>query len=60
MMGLLCIYCLKGVKIMSGSHGIPEAVAIFAIIILHKWKNNVLLSIAGGTVIYMMLVQMVF
>jgi len=60
MMGLLCIYCLKGVSFTSGSHGIPEAAAIIAIVILPKWKNNVLLSIAGGTAIYMMLVQMVF
>jgi len=60
MMGLLCVYCLKGVSFTGGSHGIPEAIAILAIVILHKLKNNVLLSIAGGTVIYMTLVQMVF
>jgi len=60
MMGLLVVYCLKGVSLFEGSRGIPEAIAIISIIILHKWKNNVLLSIAGSTIIYMVLVQKVF
>lgn len=60
MMGLLVVYCLKNVSLMSSSHGIPELVAIAAIVVLHKWKNNVLLSIGGGTVLYMFLVQVVF
>lgn len=60
MMGLLVIYCLKGVTITSAPYGIPELIAIVSIIVLHKWKWNVLLSIGGGTAIYMMLVQMVF
>lgn len=60
MMGLLVVYCLRGVSVTGTSHGIPEAVGILAIIILHKWKNNVLISICGGTAIYMFLVQVVF
>lgn len=60
MMGLLVVYCLKSVSIFSPSHGIPELIAIAAIIVLHKWKNNVLLSIGGGTLIYMFLLQVVF
>ena len=28
--------------------------------LLHRWKNNVLLSIAGGTAVYMLLVQVIF
>lgn len=56
---LLVVYCLKGVP-GSGTHGIPEAIAIVFIIFLHKWKKNTLLSIAGGTILYMALVQMVF
>ena len=55
---LLVVYCLKGVP-ESGTHGIPEAIAIVFIIFLHKWKKNTLLSIAGGTVLYMALVQVV-
>lgn len=60
MMGLLVVYCLKNVSLLNDPHGIPELVAIAAIVALHRWKNNVLLSIGGGTVIYMLLVQNVF
>lgn len=58
--GLLIVYCLRNVEILSGSHGIPELIAIALIVVLHKWKRNMLLSIAGGTICYMVLVQMVF
>lgn len=58
--GMLVIYCLKDVKIISGMHGIPEAIAIGFTLLLHRWKGNMLLSIAGGTMIYMVLVQLVF
>lgn len=40
--------------------GIPELIATVFIVIVHRWKKNVLLSIAGGTLLYMMLVQLVF
>jgi branched-subunit amino acid transport protein AzlD len=59
-MGLLVIYCLKGVSLIAAPHGIPEAVGIAVTALLHRWKGNVLISIAGGTVIYMLLVQVVF
>lgn len=59
-MGLLVVYCLKGVSLFSGSYGIPELLAIAVILIMHKWKNNVLLSIGSGTVLYMVLVQFIF
>lgn len=58
--GMLVIYCLKDVSLLGGNHGIPEAIAIIAVIALHLWKRNMLLSIAGGTVCYMLLVQFVF
>ena len=58
--GLLVIYCLKNVSIFTGSHGIPELLAILLVIALHLWKRQMLLSIAGGTVFYMLLVQTVF
>lgn len=59
-MGLLVVYCLKDVSWLSGAHGVPEVVSIAVVLVLHKWKNNVLLSIAGGTALYMFLVQAVF
>ena len=58
--GLLVVYCLKHVTLFSGSHGIPEAVAIAVVAGLHLWKRQMLLSVAGGTLCYMLLVQLVF
>ena len=58
--GLLVIYCLKNVSLLSGSHGLPELIAILAVAGLHLWKRQMLLSIAGGTICYMLLVQLVF
>lgn len=58
--GMLVVYCLKNVTVLAGSHGLPEAIAIVLVVLLHLWKRNMLLSIAGGTVCYMVLVQMVF
>lgn len=57
---MLVIYCLKDVNVLSGSHGIPELIAISVTVLLHLWKKQMLLSIAGGTVVYMLLVQFVF
>ncbi|MBR3869503.1 MAG: branched-chain amino acid transporter permease [Clostridia bacterium] len=58
--GLLVIYCLKNVSIMDGSHGIPELIAILCVVAIHLWKRQMLLSIATGTVVYMLLIQLVF
>lgn len=58
--GLLIVYSLKGVNVLSGSHGIPELISIALVVALHLWKRQMLLSIAGGTVCYMLLVQMIF
>ena len=58
--GMLIIYCLKDVNIFAGSRGIPELLAIGLVIGLHLWKRQMLLSIAGGTIFYMVLVQFIF
>ena len=58
--GLLVVYCLKDTPILTGSHGIPEVIATIFIVVIHSWKKNVLLSIAGGTLLYMGLVQYIF
>lgn len=58
--GMLVIYCLKDIDIFSSSHGIPELIAVAATAGVHIWKRNMLLSIAAGTVVYMLLVQFVF
>jgi branched-subunit amino acid transport protein AzlD len=59
-LGLLVIYCFKDVSLLSGSHGIPELLSVGVVVGLHLWKRQMLLSIAGGTVCYMLLVQLVF
>ncbi|MDD3194013.1 MAG: branched-chain amino acid transporter permease [Oscillospiraceae bacterium] len=58
--GMLVVYCLKNVQLLTGSHGLPELIAIGAVVALHLWKRQMLLSIAGGTAVYMLLVQLVF
>ena len=58
--GMLVVYCLKGVSLASAPHGIPELIAISAVVGIHLWRRNTLLSIFSGTVIYMLLVQLVF
>ncbi|WP_089610436.1 AzlD domain-containing protein [Dehalobacterium formicoaceticum] len=59
-LGMLVIYCLKDVNILTGSHGVPELIAIVVIVVLHFWKKQMLISIAGGTIVYMLLVQLIF
>ena len=58
--GLLVIYCLRNVNVLGGTYGIPELLAITLVIVLHLWKRQMLLSIAGGTIFYMLLVQTLF
>ena len=59
-MGMLVIYCLKGVSFAAFPFGIPEMIGCLVVILLHIWKRNTLLSIGAGTVCYMLLVQLVF
>ena len=60
MMGLLVVYCLKNLSFAAAPHGLPELISIGAIVVLHSWKRNVLLSIGGGTLLFMLLSQWVF
>lgn len=57
---MLVVYCLKNVDILGGSHGLPELISIIVVILLHLWKKQMLVSIAGGTICYMLLIQLVF
>lgn len=58
--GLLVVYSLRNVDVTAVSGFVPEMLAVILIVILHYWKKSMLLSIAGGTIFYMILVQMVF
>lgn len=57
---LLIVYCLRHVSIIDGNHGLPEFLGIAVTVMLHLWKRQMLVSIAGGTIAYMVLVQTVF
>ncbi len=57
--GLLVVYCLKN-AVFESYHCLPELIAIACVVALQKWKKSMLLSMAAGTVVYMLLVQLVF
>ena len=59
-MGMLVVYCLKGVSFAAFPFGIPEIIGCLVVTLLHIWKRNTLLSIGAGTVCYMLLVQFIF
>ena len=59
-MGMLVVYCLKDVSFLSFPYGLPEIISCVVVAALHVWKRSSLLSIGGGTVCYMLLVQLVF
>ena len=59
-MGMLVVFCLKGVSLTSAPFGLTELIASAVVVGLHVWKRNTPVSIVGGTVVYMLLVQMVF
>lgn len=58
--GMLVVYCLKNVSLLTAPFGLPELIAGIAIVLVHLWKRNTLLSVGGGTIFYMFLVQAIF
>lgn len=59
-MAVLVVYCLKGITPLAYPYGLPELISVALVVVLHAWRGNTLLSIASGTVCYMVLVQAVF
>ena len=59
-MGMLVVYCLRSMNFSSAGAFLPELLACGAVVAIHVWKRNTLLSILSGTVLYMVLVQLVF
>ena len=59
-MGMLVVYCLKGVTFTALENWLPYFLASALVVLIHLWKRNTLLSIISGTVVYMLLVQLVF
>ena len=60
LIGMLVIYCLKDVSVLTAPHGLPELIAALSVVGLQIWKRNSLISILTGTVVYMLLMQLVF
>ncbi|MCD2493464.1 AzlD domain-containing protein [Lacrimispora sp. NSJ-141] len=58
--GMLIVYCFKDIRFYAWPFGIPELLASAFVVLIHKWKHNLLFSIGGGTLLYMILVQAVF
>ena len=58
-MAMLVVYCLRNTSVLETPHGLPEAVSVAVVILLHKWKHSTLLSILGGTLCYMLFVQVI-
>lgn len=58
--GMLVIYCFKNISFVAYPHGIPEIIAGVIVVLLHVWKGNTLLSVFGGTAIYMVLINFIF
>jgi Predicted branched-chain amino acid permeases (azaleucine resistance) len=54
-MAILVVYCLKDVKFTSQPWGVPSLAALALTVILHLWKRNPMISIFGGTILYMIL-----
>lgn len=59
-MGMLVVYCLKGISFVSTPFGVPELVSCLIVVLMHVWRRNTLLSIISGTACYMVMVQLVF
>lgn len=57
---MLIIYCLRNTAFTAYPFGIPEIIACVCTVLVHWFGKNTLLSIAGGTILYMVLVQAVF
>ena len=58
--GMLVVYCLKDTELLSVPFGAPELLSGLLVVGLQAWKRNILLSILAGTVVYMLLTQLVF
>lgn len=59
-MAMLVVYCFKDASFIAYPYCIPELIAAAVVVGLHTFKRNTLLSISIGTVLYMLLVQLVF
>jgi len=59
-MVMLVIYCIRHITPLMWPHGIPELICIAVVALLYKFTKNYLLAMVGGTILYMVFVQVVF
>jgi branched-subunit amino acid transport protein AzlD len=57
---MLVVYCLKGISLASPESFLPELIAVTLTVLLHLAFRKMLLSIIGGTGIYILLVNLIF
>ena len=57
---ILIVYCLKDTAVLSAPHALPEMISLTVVVLTYLWRRNSILSVVVGTVLYMVLVQMVF
>lgn len=57
-MAMLVVYCLKDIQFLTGMHGVPEVISVIAVVLLHIWKKNTVLSVVVGTACYMILIRL--
>lgn len=56
----LIFYCMRNVDFSIISAGAPQLISAILTLVLHLWKRNTMLSIAGGTICCMILTQFAF
>ena len=59
-MAMLVVYCLKSANLLAAPFGLPELIGVVVVVLLHLWRRNTLISIAGGTALYMLMIQFIF
>ena len=57
---MLVVYCLRETDVLRAPHGLPELIAAAAVVVTQVWRRNALVSILTGTVLYMVLTQVIF
>ena len=56
-MVILVVYCLRDVTWTEYPSGLAPLIAIVAAGLLQAWKKNTFISVAAGTIIYMILIR---
>ncbi|MBO5690306.1 MAG: AzlD domain-containing protein [Spirochaetaceae bacterium] len=54
-MAILLIYCLKDLDFTTRPFGLPQIIALLVTVVSYLWKGNSMVSIFGGTIVFMLL-----